>query len=125
MIYSIYKIVDNTNGNIYVGSTKELNKRKWRHKNKSDCSCKKIIENNDYYFEVIEECDEDIRFEREQYWIDNLNNVINKNKARRNKEEHKILKRDYDKIRCKWKDSFGEICKDPYSIIRIDVNLFT
>jgi predicted GIY-YIG superfamily endonuclease len=60
---SIYKIVDNTNGNIYVGSTQQLLKnRKKHHESKYNmCSSREIIKNNDYYFELIEECEEDKR----------------------------------------------------------------
>ena len=123
-MFSIYKIVDNTNGNIYVGSTSNLKKRMNRHKNNCDCSCDIIIKNNDWDYFVIEKCEEDIRYEREQYWIDNLDNVINKYKVRRDKEQHRILKKEYDKIRDKWRNSFGEKCKDPYSLIRVDTNLF-
>ena len=77
----IYKIVDNTNGNIYIGSTNDISKRKHRHKHKCDCSSKIIIDNNNYRFVIIEECDESIRYDREQYYIDTLDNVINKRKA--------------------------------------------
>ena len=79
---SIYKIVDNTNGNIYVGSTVDMSKRKWTHKNIKDCSSKQIIDNDDYEFIVIEECEDSVRSEREQYYIDTLDNVINERDAR-------------------------------------------
>lgn len=81
MVY-IYKIVDNTNGNVYVGSCSNISKRKSSHKINKDCSSKIIIDNNDYDFIVIEECKENIRYEREQYYIDNLDNVINERSAK-------------------------------------------
>ena len=121
---SIYKIVDNTNGNIYVGSTCNLIKRKNRHEKHCDCSSKIIIKNNDYYFEVIEECTEENRNKREQYYMDKLDNVINKYKVRRDKEQHKIFKSEYDKKRRKWLSSFGETCRDQHSLLRITPNLF-
>ena len=86
----IYKIVDNTNGNIYVGSTtKTIEKRLKKHKKdyKSYLNGKysfvtsfKILENDDYQIELIEDfpCDDKKQlFEREGYWIKN-NNCVNK-----------------------------------------------
>jgi len=78
----IYKIVDNTNNNIYVGSCNDMSKRISRHKIKKDCSSKLIIDNGNYEFIIIEECDESIRYEREQYYMDTLDNVINERKAK-------------------------------------------
>ena len=148
MIYSIYKIVDNTNGNIYVGSTKlKMRIRIQAHKDdfkiKKYCSSSIILKNNDWDYHVIEECEEDIRFEREQYWIDNLNNVVNKNnpiklsydqvkdkyneKRRKYKnyyQKENITKQEYDKRRDKWRYSFGETCRDKHTLLKIDINLF-
>ena len=96
---SIYKIVDNTNGNIYVGSTQQLLKyRKKQHESKyNPCRSREIIKNNDYYFELIEECEEDKRNEREQYWIDKYDCVNKKEtyNARKwgKKEENKLKTR--------------------------------
>ena len=67
----IYKIVDNTNGDIYVGATDQrFQQRKAKHIcPKNECCSKKIIDNGDYDFYIIEECDESMRKEREEYWI--------------------------------------------------------
>jgi len=87
----IYKITDNTNNNIYVGSSKQTAKlREQNHKQlykhylkggsiKGYTSSFEILKNNDYTFEVIEETD-DLKI-REQYWIENINciNKINAN----------------------------------------------
>ena len=61
----IYKIVDNTNGNIYVGSTiQELKERLRKHNlsyklylqgNTTYTSSFKILENNDYHTELLED----------------------------------------------------------------------
>ena len=118
----IYKIIDNTNGNIYVGSTNQkICHRMSNHKNPNHNKCisKEIIKNNDYQVIVIEECDEKIRNEREQYWIDNLdciniqNTFHNSKKYKREYyEKHIDEKREYDKIRREWKMSWGETKRD-------------
>ena len=120
-MYSIYKIVDNTNGNQYVGSTNALPQRKWKHKNYTKYSSREIIKNNDYYFEVIEKCNEDIRYEREQYWMDNLDNVINKKLAVRDKEKE----RRYRLNRYHYQNSWGGDHRRNNNLLRIDINLFT
>lgn len=106
----IYKIVDNTNGNIYVGSCNDKYKRKSRHKIQKDCSSKIIIDNNDWDFIIIEECEESIRYDREQYYMNRLDNVINERKAKifnytdykkdhydKNKERYSEYKKKYRK----------------------------
>ena len=99
----IYKIVDNTNGNIYVGSSNDKSKRKSRHKILKDCSSKIIIDNNDWDFIIIEECDEGMRYDREQYYMDTLDNVINERKARI--LDYTNYKKDhYDKNKDKYKE---------------------
>lgn len=80
----IYRIVDNTNGNIYIGKTTQtLKARLYGHKHKNTCSSHNIIKNGDYRIELIEETDDDTR---ERYWIQNTD-CIN------------IRKLDYDKIK--------------------------
>ena len=80
MIYKIYRIIDNTNGNCYVGRTiQELNDRIIDHKSKfntrcGNCSSKLILKNNDWKYELIEETDD---ITREKYWIHNSVNCIN------------------------------------------------
>lgn len=75
-MYKIYKIIDNTNGNIYIGQTiQTLKKRlKGHEESRSKCISKKIIENGDYKIELIEETDD---INRERYWIINTE-CINK-----------------------------------------------
>ena len=80
MIYKIYRITDNTNGNCYVGqTTQKLNDRIIDHKStfkrgESNCSSKLILKNNDWKYEQIEETDDKTR---EGYWIQNSPNCIN------------------------------------------------
>jgi len=114
-MYKIYKIVDNTNGNIYIGITtqKYLSKRLGQHKDRMSCMSKEIIKNGDYKIELIEETDDKTR---ERYWIENtecINKVIpgrthkeylndnkeyirDRAKKYREKNKEKIKKRDID-----------------------------
>lgn len=91
----IYKIVDNTNGNIYIGSTceKYLSRRLQGHRDQKKCVSSCIINNNDYHIELIEnwKCNsKDELHKREQYWMDKLE-CVNKNRAHNplNKKEYK------------------------------------
>jgi len=71
----IYRIVDNTNGNIYIGKTTQtLKQRLSKHKYKKSCMSRDIIKNGDYRIELIEETDD---INRERYWILNTE-CINK-----------------------------------------------
>jgi hypothetical protein len=99
----IYKIVDNTNQNIYIGSTfRELNERLKCHKRKSKCyinnktnyvSSFEIIKNNDYKIELIENvehCNNKLDLlKRERYYIEHnsCNSCINKYKNQGIKSE--------------------------------------
>ena len=80
MIYKIYRITDNTNGNCYVGQTiQELKERICKHKSNfktgyGSCSSELILKNNDWKYELIEETDD---ITREKYWIHNSTNCIN------------------------------------------------
>ncbi len=96
----IYKIVDNTTGNIYIGSTcspihKRLNdhKAKYNYYLRNKCpnvTSFDIIKNGDYYIEVIEECDVKNKNElalREQHYIKTMK-CINKQIPGRTKKEY-------------------------------------
>ena len=88
----IYKIVDNTNDNIYIGSTcNTLKDRMYQHKTKKNtCSSKIIIENGNYDIILIENysCnDKNELHARERYWIDNTENCINKQLPQQTKKE--------------------------------------
>ena len=96
----IYKIVDNTNGNIYIGSTCEprLCRRIWGHNGKYNqyklgkygyVKSFEIIKNNDYNIILVENysCDtKDELLSRERYYIDKFE-CINKNIPLRKKNE--------------------------------------
>lgn len=78
----IYKLIDNTNGNIYIGSTiQPLYKRKSQHKeDRNTCKSKLIIENGDYDIILIEnypcKSKEELLM-RERYYIESID-CINK-----------------------------------------------
>jgi len=96
----IYKIIDNTNGDIYIGSTiQSLSNRLSGHKKayksylngkiKTYIKSFDIIKNNDYKIVLIENYSCNNKEElimREQYYIDNTN-CINKNRAYISKEQ--------------------------------------
>ena len=86
----IYKIVDDTNNNIYIGSTcQSLKTRLTHHKSNYKAYLKglycnttsfDIIKNNDYKIELLENCNITTKQEliaRERYYIEN-NNSLNK-----------------------------------------------
>lgn len=77
----VYKIVNLTNNKIYIGSSRDLGSRRSGHfcdlKNQvHHCVYLQRVYNKlteeDFSFEVIEFCKEDLLIEREQYWIDLL-----------------------------------------------------
>ena len=84
----VYAIICYDTGEIYIGSTKlQMNKRMDKHRtdarNDNQCLSKKIIKRDEYDVIVLETCEGKIKFQREQYWLDEfaLYNIINKNKA--------------------------------------------
>eukprot|EP01047_Picozoa_sp_COSAG01_P080347 COSAG01_NODE_15584_length_1321_cov_1.729951_2_plen_107_part_01 len=80
-MFKIYRIVDNTNNNVYIGLTSQtyLSNRISYHKShyKDDnfhCSSKEILKNNNWHYELVEETDDKTR---EHYHIQNTPNCIN------------------------------------------------
>ena len=143
----IYKIVDRTNGNVYVGkTTKEyLSERIASHKYDFErghyCSSQIILKNNNWIYELIEETEDKTR---ERYWIENLDNCINKviplgnskewkkrwrdnNKEKieqltfQNRDKHNDYKRDL----YHYKNSWGGDKRRNNNLLQIDVDLFT
>jgi hypothetical protein len=123
----IYKIVDNTNGNIYIGSTCEerLCTRFQHHKShyKSYLEGKakyiasfEILKNNDYDIILIEnvQCENrDQLLTRERHHIDS-NVCINKNRPKLSKDEKRIAHRKY-KVRDKqYRDEHKPYFKNYY-----------
>lgn len=86
----IYKIVNNVNGHIYIGSAVDLDGRKRTHLNRlrGNYHHSKIMQRAwlkygevNFSFLLIELCDKDKLIEREQYWIDKLNPIYNISKV--------------------------------------------
>ena len=87
----IYRIYDNTNGNIYYGSTiQSLSNRMASHKmsykkwikgdKRQSCKSFEIIKNGDYDYNIVEEVEFENKYElhnRERYYIEN-NECVNK-----------------------------------------------
>lgn len=137
----IYKIIDNTNGNIYIGKTtqKYLCQRLSAHKSYKDCTSYEIIKNGDYKIELIEETEDDTR---ERYWIlntDCINKHIpgrtkkewredNKEQLRINKQEwYQVNKEEiqkYKRQRYKYESTWGGDKKRNNCLLLIDPNLF-
>ena len=110
----IYKIVDNTNNNVYIGSTCEptLARRLAKHISNYNCykngkysytSSFKIFENGNYNIVLIEDfpCENKNQlFARERYWTENINCInINRNQGIVNElglqEYKKLFNKEY------------------------------
>ena len=89
----IYKIVDNTNGNCYIGSTKQsVSNRVARHRNymkndKEYCSSCEVMKNGNYFYEQIDSCSQENRKETERKYINFTPNCINKRRLNFDKKE--------------------------------------
>ena len=78
-ICGVYKITNIVNGKIYIGSSKDIKSRWSQHKTQLregshgnsylQNAWNKYCEEN-FKFEIIEECDPDMQFEKEQYYLD-------------------------------------------------------
>ena len=144
----IYKIIDNTNGNVYVGSTKQkylcdrLSSHVYDFKtnNKRGSVSRDIIKNGDYKIQLIEETDDE---SRERYYIEHTE-CVNKNIPGRtraewsedNKESIKIKKaarhqknRDNNLEKFKrygqFRNTWGGDPRYNNSLLKIDTDLFT
>jgi hypothetical protein len=112
----IYKIIDNTNNNIYIGSTCAKTLKHRLNKHKSDykrylsngsryTTTYDILKNNDYKIELLEELECNTKYElhvRERYWIVNIvcinkykpTNYLDKGKhiyQKEYKEKHRLI----------------------------------
>jgi len=134
----IYKIYDNTNGNVYYGSTSQrVSQRITNHRSsyKLYCNgqktayCKSfdILCNNDYTYSVIEEGKYDNRYElynRERYYIENFN-CINKFIPNQTKKEYKEkkYKKTEETIKKDNKRRAVKYYNDKYPFLNIDKDI--
>jgi hypothetical protein len=139
--------IEDINGNKYIGSTCQvLKERLWQHKSKNnECSSYKLDLYNSFIY-TIEECDEEDKKEREQYWIDNtdcvnINNVIhdrkkhdkqyyidNRDKIKENNKQWNIDNRDKklenDKQYYHYQKSWGGDKRRDNNLLLIDIDIF-
>ena len=117
-MYKIYKLVD-CDGLIYIGKTNQiLYKRLAMHRydknrGKGWSSSKLNLDKNKCEMILLEECDKSIVPLREQYWMDQYPNRVNKNNAHENKLQWFKKHNQYIK-------SWGGY----NSLLNIDINLF-
>lgn len=117
----IYKIYNDVNDNLYIGETiRPIEKRWQQHKDKA--KDKNITGHlqlamrkygiNKFHIEIIEECSDDKRFERERYWINYYNSYENGYNSTLGGEG--INEYDYNEIYKLWCSgkSVEQICED-------------
>ena len=81
-VCGVYKITNKVNDKIYIGSSNNVEKR-WHqhkiqlrageHKNTHLQHAWDLYGEDNFIFEIIEECSPEIQFEREQHYLDTLN----------------------------------------------------
>ena len=139
-MYSIYKIKDNTNNNVYIGQTKKLlSLRISNHisdfsRNKY-CSSEIILKNNDWSYELLDTVNNKNEADViERYLIRNTENCINKIKY------DMLDKKEYDKIRYEnnkedilidkkfyynYTKEFGGDPRSNNNLLKINLNIFS
>lgn len=107
----IYKISNTVNDNVYIGETvQSIEKRWWAHKNAAEDLTKnghlqlafRKYGVDKFQIEVIEECPNELRFEREKYWIAYYNSYYNGYNSTLGGEGG--LQHDYDRIWQLWQE---------------------
>ena len=107
-MFCVYRIHDLETKECYIGSSNNLQVRLQDHK-KLDCSSKKIIDRKNYGVEILEDNIEAVeRRKREQYYIEQYDLVINKNRAYQSKEDREQVKRELS-INHYWKTKYDTI----------------
>jgi hypothetical protein len=134
-MYKIYQII-NIDGERYVGSTKQKLQRRYKQhitsmnnpNVKRKCSSSIVLSKpNTILF--IENTTEKQKLQRERYWIEKLNNVVNKALPVRSKKEEKDY---YKKWRTKtseyqktWGEPIDKLHRDtPNNLLLIDPEVF-
>ena len=140
----IYKLVDNTNGNFYIGSTcSALSRRLCQHvcsakryendKQKTrQCSSRVIIQNNDYQMILIQSypCNTKEELVAKEYEIIQANaKCVNKVRGLYQKpqiysKQTRERRKADDKMRKRWRRSFGGEGLHTTNLWHIDTTLF-
>ena len=116
----IYKIIDNTNGNIYIGSTKNtLDYRLKRHKFDKTCMSKQIIEQGDYEIILIKDypCNSKWELEEEEAKYIRNNTCINRciphrTQKQYREENNEAINKQRKQYREKNKETLNNIKKE-------------
>ena len=115
-MYIIYKLTDK-NGLSYIGKTKDFKKRFSCHKCKSNKTTSRFLDSDSIEKEILEECDDEIAWERERYWINNTK-CVNIMKLNYNDLEYK-------RKRNKWIRSWGTHYGADNNMFFTSVDLFS
>ena len=115
----IYKIYDNTNSNVYYGSTcnvlkTRMSQHKCAAKSKGDCVSKQIILNGNYSYSAVENYPCNSRQElhtRERYWIENFDCINKQVPGRTIKEWQQDNKEKLKKQKAEWQQDNKEKLK--------------
>jgi len=126
----IYQIRNKVNGKSYIGSSTRLNKRWKRHLTDLKCNVHHSLAlqrafhkygYDNFEFIILENCEENLLLEREQYYLDNLKpeynicsiagNCLGIKQSEETKEKRKLSNSKY------W-DSVGRKHKDKIKVIR-------
>ena len=112
----IYKIVCNETGLTYIGSTTETLKERLNcHKSHLNCSSKEIIQNNNYYIELIEAVNASNEIElkkHEKFWIENSECVNQKIPLRTQKEFYEQNKEKINQQQQEYREKNKEKIKE-------------
>jgi len=141
MSAKIYCIECKITGEKYIGSTiHKLSRRISKHKFDKTCRSRHIIQRGNYIYYLIEEVEESQKLIREQFWMDNTDNIINLKRADGYDTEKRIkymkqysktyseVNRDkllkYQKELHEYKNSWGGDKRTNNNLLLIDVLLF-
>lgn len=102
----IYKAFPRDNpSEVYVGRTKDILQRQREHhwaRNRSTCSLSKYIRDNpgkEIVFEILEECEDNISAEREDFWCRQIGTINIIKCINRTIEDIKKYNRDYARMK--------------------------
>jgi len=134
-MYKIYQII-NIDGKRYVGSTKQKLQRRYSlhitqnaNPNIRSCSSSLVLSRPNTIVLIESNVSEERKLHRERYWMDTLNNVVNKARPVITKEEGIIKSKKSRQSRHVYQKTWGEpidkLYRDtPNNLLLIDVKLF-